>query len=257
MNDNITMLIVFIAGTLLLTIFAFFLIVYLITQKRKQNKFREEKEKLEQEILKTGLEVQEKAIDDMSRELHDNIGSRLNAMKRFLLALDMPGANEQQKKEIQQDCNELLNELIKDTRDLSHTLNSGFILSNGLVASVKKELEYVRKSTRLHCTVDVTGDYHSMEPGHELLLFRMIQEAIANVLKHAQASSLHIQMDYLPECFKVAIRDDGKGFEHAGQALKGIGLGNISNRVKMLKGVLDINSVPDKGTTITITIHHI
>lgn len=256
MNNNYPF-VFFIFGMLLLISFSIFLPVFLNAQKRKQNKFREEKEKLEQEILKTGLEVQEKAIDDMSRELHDNIGSRLNAMKRFLLALDMPGANEQQKKEIQQDCNELLNELIKDTRDLSHTLNSGFILSNGLVESVKKELDYIRKSAKLNCTVDVTGDYHSMETGHELLLFRMIQEAVANVLKHAQATSLHIQMDYLPESFKVAIQDNGKGFEHTEQTMKGIGLSNISNRVKMLKGHLDISTALDKGTTITITIYHL
>jgi signal transduction histidine kinase len=253
--DGSYIFILFVFGTLLLISFSIFLPIYLQAQKRKQNRFREEKEKLEQEILKTSLEVQEKAINDMSHELHDNVGSRLNAIKRFLQAMDMPEMAKETANEIRRDTVLLMDEVIKDTRDISHTLNSGFVMSNGLVESVKKELDFVRKSGKMDCAIIVNGDYHTMqEQGRELLIFRMIQEAIANVIKHANATALHITMNYTNEYFSVQIHDNGNGFVEDVSKTTGIGLSNMRNRAAMINGTLDIKSGTDSGTTLTLTI---
>jgi len=252
MNNN-AVLILFIAGTLLLTLFAFFLIAYLIVQKNKQNKFRQEKEELKLEILRTGMEVQEQAMNKISQELHDGIGSRLNSIKRNLAAAEMP-MDAATARDLKKQAGVLLDEVIKDARNISHMLNSDYITRNGLVASVQKELEDISRTVKIDCSFEVQGDYYSLDDERELLVFRMVQEAINNVVKHAQATRLSVLMDYHENDFTVTINDNGKGFDTKDLAEgSGIGLMNMRNRAGMIKGTLAVDS-GDKGTSIKLSI---
>lgn len=247
-----SVLFLFIAGTLLLSLFAFFLVIYLQVQKRKQNRFRIEKEQLQQEILKTGLEVQEQAINNISRELHDNIGARLSAVLRYMQVVEANPAAANAG-ELLQESGSTLTEAIKDMRNISHILSSDYVMENGLIESVYKEVEYIRKTTGIDAMVLVEGDYYNLNNGHELIIFRMVQEAISNTLKYAKATHLRIRMSYDEDFFELFISDDGIGFD-ANVASSGIGIVNMKNRARMLKANLDINSSPGSGTTIILNM---
>jgi len=253
MSNNTVLLVVYIIGTLLLVLFAFFLVIYLQVQKRKQNRFRIEKEQLEQEVLRTGLEVKEQAINTMSRELHDNIGSRLNAVMRFLHVIQ---ATEDRATvtELASESRGLLGEVIKDARNISHVLNSDFVMNHGLVEAVQKEVNFVNRSADITATIEIEGEYYHFNSGHELIVFRMIQEAISNTIKYAKATILQIGMRYTDELFELKITDNGIGFDTEATAA-GIGLANMKNRARMLKADFVLVSKPGQGTTLLLTLN--
>lgn len=251
--DGNSVIFLFVAGTLLLSLFAFFLVIYLQVQKRKQNRFRIEKEQLEQEVLRTGLEVKEQAINTMSRELHDNIGSRLNAVMRFLHVIQ---ATEDRATivELASESRGLLGEVIKDARNISHVLNSDFVMNHGLVEAVQKEVDFVNRSAGINASIEIEGEYYNFNSGHELIVFRMIQEAISNTIKYAKATILHIGMRYTDELFELKIIDNGIGFDTETTSA-GIGLANMKNRARMLKADFALVSKPGQGTTLLLTLN--
>lgn len=253
MSNNSVLLVVYIIGTLLLVLFAFFLVIYLQVQKRKQNRFRIEKEQLEQEVLRTGLEVKEQAINTMSRELHDNIGSRLNAVMRFLHVIQAT-EDKGTVAELAKESQGLLGEVIKDARNISHVLNSDYVMNHGLVEAVQKEVDFVKRSTGIDALVLVEGDYYNFNSGHELIVFRMIQEAISNTIKYAKATNLRISMRYTERLFELKITDNGTGFD-TDAAADGIGLANMKNRARMLKADFALQSKPGQGTTLLLTLN--
>ena len=253
MSNNSVLLVVYIIGTLLLVLFAFFLVIYLQVQKRKQNRFRIEKEQLEQEVLRTGLEVKEQAINTMSRELHDNIGSRLNAVMRFLHVIQAT-EDKGTVAELAKESQGLLGEVIKDARNISHVLNSDYVMNHGLVEAVQKEVDFVKRSAGIDALVLVEGDYYNFNSGHELIVFRMIQEAISNTIKYAKATNLRISMRYTERLFEMKITDNGTGFD-TDAAADGIGLANMKNRARMLKADFALQSKPGQGTTLLLTLN--
>ncbi len=248
-----TVLFIFVLGTLMLTSFAFFLVIYLQVQKRKQNRFRIEKEQLEQEVLRTGLKVKEQAINTMSRELHDNIGSRLNAVMRFLHVIQTT-EDKTTVAELVKESQGLLGEVIKDARNISHVLNSDYVMNHGLVEAVQKEVDFVKRSAGINAMVLVEGDYYNFNSGHELIVFRMIQEAISNTIKYAKATNLRISMRYTERLFELKITDNGTGFD-TDIAADGIGLANMKNRARMLKADFALQSKPGEGTTLLLTLN--
>lgn len=251
--ESSALLVLFIAGTSLLSLFAFFLVIYLQVQKRKQNRFRIEKEQLEQEVLRTGLEVKEQAINTMSRELHDNIGSRLNAVMRFLHVIQTT-EDKTTVAELVKESQGLLGEVIKDARNISHVLNSDYVMNHGLVEAVQKEVDFVKRSAGINAMVLVEGDYYNFNSGHELIVFRMIQEAISNTIKYAKATNLRISMRYTERLFELKITDNGTGFD-TDTAADGIGLANMKNRARMLKADFALLSKPGEGTTLLLTLN--
>lgn len=251
--ESSALLVLFIAGTSLLSLFAFFLVIYLQVQKRKQNRFRIEKEQLEQEVLRTGLEVKEQAINTMSRELHDNIGSRLNAVMRFLHVIQAT-EDKNTVAELVKESQGLLGEVIKDARNISHVLNSDYVMNHGLVEAVQKEVDFVKRSAGINAMVLVEGDYYNFNSGHELIVFRMIQEAISNTIKYAKATNLRISMRYTERLFELKITDNGTGFD-TDTAADGIGLANMKNRARMLKADFALLSKPGEGTTLLLTLN--
>lgn len=261
MNSNYA-LVLFVAGTMLLMLFVFFFILYMQVQKRKQNRFRHEKEQMElsyrNEILKTGLEIQEQALNKVSEELHDNVGGRLTAIMRNMVAANTPLPKETADM-LRTQAVSLLEEVVKDVRNISHTLNSQYIATKGLVDSVKKEVDYICRATGIECKVKITGDYYSIEDEKELILFRMVQESINNVVKHAGATSLDVVMHYEPNYFIIKISDNGVGFNSLAPAsdTSGIGLINMQNRAKLINGSLHINSTPGVGTDIILSVNTI
>ena len=250
-------LLVFILGTFIFLLFTFFIIVFLITHKKKRYQHLLEKQQMENnyqnQLLLSRLEVQEQSFKYFSEEIHDNIGQLLSIVKMQLYNIKNSSKEDDivKKAEVSTD---LLGKAIADLRNISHTLNSAFIDSVGLQAAIQKDLDYISSAKDLHCTLDKTGNEYSLGNERELMVFRIIQEAMNNAIKHAAPTQVSIALHYTPQIFTVVISDNGSGFDAGLNAGRGLGLNNMHERTRLLNGELIIASGKNKGTRITINI---
>jgi two-component system, NarL family, sensor kinase len=257
MNDKY-LLPLFVSGTILLVLFVFFIIAYLLVQKQKQNAYQLEKSRLiynhQNKLLHVRIEEQERSMDQVSKEIHDNVGQLLNLTKMNMHPIAKRATDPDQRTLID-NTRALIDQLINEVRSISHSLNTDYIKANGIVSVLEEETRFIMNSHDIRCQVNLSGDNKAFDPEQELFIYRIAQEAIHNVIKHAHASELTIDLTYEPELFTMSITDNGKGFElNEIYELKGIGFLNMMQRAKLLNASLDIQSQPSKGCTITLTM---
>lgn len=208
------------------------------------------------ELLKTKLEVQEQAFKYLSEEIHDNVGQVLSLTKLHLYNIQTQ-TQEATTKQSAQESAELLGKAINDLRTISHTLNTGFIAKAGLKEAIEKELRYVQSAKNIQCKLLCSGDIYYLGDEKEVLIFRIVQEAIANAIKHADATQIEVQLAYRPDMLTVAVKDNGKGFDASTRAkADGIGMNNMEVRANLLKAKLNITSSAGSGTTILLEIQN-
>jgi two-component system, NarL family, sensor kinase len=255
MKDHV--FVVFFMGTFIIMVFAIFIVIFLIVHKKKQYGNLLEKQQMKNDyqtqLLQSQLEVQEQSFKYFSEEIHDNIGQLLSIVKMQLYNI----RNSSKEQEIVAkaiESNELLGKAITDLRNISHTLNSGFIGSAGLADAIEKDMEYVRSAKEVACTLHRSGDEYSLAAEQELLIFRIIQEATANAIKHGSPTAIDIHLDYQPGGLGIIVQDNGSGFDMRHDTKGGIGLNNMHIRAGMLKGNIEVNSVKGKGTVVKLNI---
>ena len=250
-------LIALIAGTFIFVIFVFFIIIFLVAHKKKRYQHLLEKQQMENtyqnQLLQSRLEVQEQSFKYFSEEIHDNIGQLLSIVKMQLYNI-RSSSHEQEIVTKATDCNELLGKAITDLRNISHTLNSAFVSNAGLADAIEKDLEYIRSAKEIKCALHVTGEEFSLGNERELLVFRIVQEAISNAVKHASAQAIEVHLDYSGAGLQVSVKDNGAGFNANENAKGGIGLNNMHVRAQLLRGALEVHSEKEKGTTIKLKI---
>ena len=209
------------------------------------------KTKHENELLQTKLLIQEQTFQNISQEIHDNVGQKLSFAKLQLNSLDCSGNNSMS--ETISDCINILSNSLDDLRDLSKSLNADYIMNNGLILAVENQIFQLSKSGKYHFKLTVTGESKFLKSETDLFIFRIIQEALNNIVKHADASEIKINLYYTPEYLEVTIIDNGRGFDPY-QKMDGQGLLNIKQRTESLNGSFSIQSVHAEGSTITIKI---
>ncbi|WP_124380180.1 sensor histidine kinase [Pseudomonas synxantha] len=203
-----------------------------------------------QELAERLLQVQENERHRLSRELHDDIGQLLTAAK-----LQGEWLQRRLPQDLQNHCSVLcntLNETLAKVRDVSAILNPRQLTSLGLEASLRahllKTLENTQVCWSLECQQRLTGIPEEMA----VAAFRITQEAVTNILRHAQAHNLLVRLQRLPEGLSLVICDDGLGFSPAtdpgreGQR----GMAGMTERADQLGGTLTVSSQPGKGTRI-------
>ena len=249
--------IVFIIGTLVLLLFAFTLVIFLITHKKKRYEHLLEKQAMENnyhnQLLQSRLEVQEQSFKYFSEEIHDNIGQLLSMVKMQLYNIKS-SSGEPDIVEKATASNELLGKAITDLRNISHTMNSAFVDKAGLESAIAKDLEYIQSAKEVQCTLHKTGEPYNLGNEQELLVFRIVQEAIANAIKHASPTIVDVSLHYAPEGLKVEIKDNGAGFDMQTIASNGLGLNNMQVRARLLNGDLKVISEKNKGTIVTLDL---
>jgi len=236
-----------ISGTLVVIMFSVALVVGTFIYMRKQNEHEREKSKLL-------IGEQEGTMDHISKEIHDNIGQLLAHLKMNNSALSKHATGERAVNLIE-NSKTIIDLTITNIRNISHSLNSDYIKLNGLKAVLQQELAYIELSEEIICNLQTVGNTVTLPPGQELLIYRIAQEAIHNVSKHAKATQLQITLTYGAATFTMSISDNGTGFDATSQqAYTGIGFRNMQQRTKLVNGTLSIVSHPAKGTTITLRI---
>ena len=234
-------------------------ILYILYQyKKRQHFFLKEVELLrlnyEKELLQAELEIQEQTLQHISLELHDNVGHYISLAKLHLLTLTPADKEFANKLETSV---ELLGTSLQEIRNLCTDLNTSYLRNNGLIKTVEQQVQQLAKSGRYEVAYSVNGNTLYMDEKKELILFRIIQEALNNIIKHSQASQIFIHLQYLEHVMELTIGDNGKGFDVEGffhqQSLRSSGLQNIINRINIIQATHRLTSMAGKGTTLQIT----
>lgn len=245
-------------GTLLITGFSVVLVIFFIIQKKRQVQNFLEQQKLkfdyEHSLLTTRIEVQEQAFEFVSRDIHDNIGQVLSLGCIQLASLkNTIDSNEVVLK--LDDTLQLFKKSVKDLRLLSHSLNTGLVQHRPLEQSVKTELDRIEAFSNIDCEVYVPNGEEGLPPDQRLVVFRIVQEALQNILKHAEATKIRILLEQLDTTFNVQVTDNGIGFEQVtGQAVQSMGLLSMQQRATLMRARLTVSSLPGKGTEVNLEI---
>ncbi len=249
-------IIVFIAVSVMLILtMAIFISLIIFRYQQKQNAYFKDIEALKTShqniLLQSQLEIQEQTFQNISREIHDNIGQKLTLAKLYMNTLDF---TDTQKAKLQvNDSVNIICEAIAELSDLSRSMSSEIILNYGLIKALEFETEQLAGSGIYIINFSATGNPVFMDIDTELLVFRMVQEALNNIVKHAAAAVIDINLHYTGNLLTVLVNDDGKGF-NSSEAGHGAGLQNIKKRATILKGNVAISSTPGSGTKIKIEI---
>jgi signal transduction histidine kinase len=207
----------------------------------------------EKELYKAQLEIQEQTFKEISREIHDNVGQILSLAKLSMSTLDLESKDEA--KESISDISDILEKALDDLRHLSRTMNSEVILKGGLKKSIESQIGYIKRVGKYNIQFNVSGEPKLLTETKEIILFRIVQEAISNIIRHATATDIYISLNYCINFLGLQIRDNGIGFNLQDQTsgLKVInGINNMQQRAKLIEAVFEMESQPGTGTLITI-----
>jgi signal transduction histidine kinase len=247
------LVIVIVTGTASILFLAALLIVYIYFYQKRQNSFIEEKEVLQKnfdEVLRQSqIEVQETTMSSLAKELHDNIGQLLSSTK---MLLGITQKNLPNVPETLLVADESLGKAINEIRALSKSLSKDWLTQFDLLQNLKTEVTRINASQILH--VHLSGpDVIILSTEKQIILFRIIQEALQNAIKHAEANNIHVIIASSKELLTLNIIDDGKGFAEP-NFKTGIGLTNMKQRTELLGGTITWKSSQNKGCNIEISI---
>jgi two-component system, NarL family, sensor kinase len=213
------------------------------------------KSEFEQTLLSTQLEIQEQTFQNISREIHDNIGLSLTLAKLNLNTISWNNTTNSREKVT--GSVEFISKAIEDLSYISKTLNTDFIEENGLLHALELEIKKIKKLGVFEVKFDITGSPVYMNTQKELVIFRIIQEVLNNSIKHAQAKSLSIFLNYYADHVLIQLSDDGSGFiddTEDPKMKKGTGLLNIVKRASIVEGRCEVKSEFGKGTKVTMEV---
>jgi signal transduction histidine kinase len=201
------------------------------------------------------VSAQEDERERMARELHDSIGQDIIAFQFDVHALQqaIPNKVRQQLQAQFEALAERISQIVNSVRHLSHELHPS-ILSDLDFEDVVRELgERMRKQHYISVRFSARNVPRVIEPSVSLGLYRIIQEALQNVVKHAAAAAVEMALLGRPDCLEVSITDNGKGFAPA-EKTRGLGLINMAQRADLLGGTLNVESHPGQGTKICVRV---
>ncbi|MBL7766226.1 MAG: tetratricopeptide repeat protein [Chitinophagaceae bacterium] len=229
---------------------------YYKRQKLKQQTRLQEEIMHQQDMAtKAVIEAEENERKRIGSDLHDGIGQLMSAAKMNLSALEdrLNFANDQDKLAFEKSIS-LVDESCKEVRSVSHAIMPNALLRRGLSNAVKEFLDKI-DSQVLKINLHSEGLNERLDTNVETVLYRVIQECVNNVIKHSGANMLDISLIKDAEGISATIEDNGHGFNVAEkEKADGIGLKNIHARVTYLKGELEIDSAPGRGTVVVIHV---
>lgn len=194
---------------------------------------------------------QEKERAEIGRELHDNINQILTTTKMYL---DMALAEKDISDELMIKSHENISSAIEEIRSLSKSLVPPSLGDIGLKAAISEMIENLNISQKINIKFRTNGITKVQIPGNvQLMVFRIVQEQISNIIKHSKAQDAEIKLAAANDELRIVISDNGIGFDPR-KRVKGIGLMNITSRAEVHNGLVDISSAPGHGCTLKISI---
>ena len=230
-----------------------FVIWFFIAFQNRKNKLLvkqiEAEKRYERELATSQLEIQEQTFKNIGWELHDNVGQLLSVLSIQLnmMLLKAPRTIQKQLK----DTSDVLGNTIQEVRNLSKTLNNEVVNKNGLIRSLEIEVERFNRLKYLEAFIQVNGKVRYISTEHEILIFRMYQEFLSNVMKHSKAKNLSVTLNFNANDLEIIAEDNGLGFDTS-QKTESSGLQTIKGRAALLSAKYSLTSVINNGTKLVL-----
>jgi two-component system, NarL family, sensor kinase len=231
-----------------------FVILYQRRVIRHHIELQEINDKKEQELRDASIQAEEQERTRIAGELHDDIGATLASIRLFMHGAGKDGDN----KEVYQQSRQLLDETINKVRGISHSLHPATLHHLGLYPSLQSYFEMITKAGHLRITHDMQKDMPRLPDKIELSIYRIVQELVNNITKHADATVIHVYAQVQGNIFHMHMQHDGRGlttqtFEEQVYKKGAIGLKNIVNRMQSVNGSIGF-SQNEKDYSILINI---
>lgn len=235
-------------------------IVGILFYRKKQV---EQQAKLDAEIAtqkeirtKAILEAEEKERRRIAQDLHDGVGQLLSAAKLNLSNLENKITIENEEQQIaMQNALSLVDDSVKEVRAVSHNMMPNTLIKLGLGSAVREFITKLGNAPTLKVDLEIVGLDTRIDNQVETVLYRVIQEIVNNIIKHANASHISMQLIRHETELNVMIEDNGIGFDtNKLESFDGIGLKGIQTRIEFLNGTVHFDSTPGRGTTVIIDV---
>ncbi len=231
------------------------LLFFVFLYRKSHNLFLKQKELMKAEfmnqLMQSKIEVQEQTFTSLGQELHDNVGQLLGSAKMLI------GITERNLPEIPvtlRTADDTLAEAISNLRALSKSLNKEWLSRFSLIQNLRAEAERINSGQTVH--IDLVGDTEELllESDRQTMLFRIVQEAIQNSIRHGKAKQISIILRSDDSSISLSVKDNGTGFDTLQPVLSGVGILHLRQRTRLLNGTIEWQAVPGGGTTVSISI---
>jgi signal transduction histidine kinase len=268
MQQTETIVFIIIANVLLL-VFIVGIILFILQYKKRKVAHEKEKDMITEahakELLSTQLEMQTQTMQHIGREIHDNVGQKLTLASLYTQQLAFENKAPQINDKIE-NIGFIINESLAELRQLSKSLTDDRINDNNIIQLLQQECNTVNDLKK--CEVTFSSNQHKIALPYQTksILLRIAQEFLQNSIKHAACKTIKVNIAKEATCITLSLQDDGKGFDvntcfgsspHqgvGGATNNGIGLSNMKKRTEIIGGKFNLDSLPNKGTTLTIEI---
>ena len=211
--------------------------------------------RFQQELLKSKIEIQDQTFQNISQEIHDNIGQVLSLVKLNLHTADfndLPATMEKI------NCSKtLVGKAIVDLRDLSKGLNADMVKEMGLHKTIQREMTLMSRTGQYKTVFSQQGQPFRFDKQKELIMFRIFQELLNNIISHSRAKTVIVRLFYRAGLFNLTVSDDGEGFDKSRIDIEeqfGLGIRNMQTRSALIGASFQLTSTHGKGTTVSIDL---
>lgn len=218
---------------------------------RYRNKQKFQLQQWETDKLKSMIEGEERERERIAHDLHDGIGGMLASLnmhvsavqKRYRMLFNSPEL---------EPIMEMIENTTQEVRKTAHNLMPDMLMRHSFTEAIRLYCEQVNSAKGLHINLFFVSEIALQHKPIELVLYRILQELIQNIVKHAEATEAVVEIEQTHDTLKIIVEDNGKGFDIR-KIKEGFGLQHLQHRVKSLQGEITIESAPDKGTTVNMS----
>lgn len=252
-TDNIYVLVIIaMAGTFILVISFLLLYAYNHNKILKQKRLLYQAEiDHQKKLILTIFESQEEERKRIGGDLHDSVGAALSSLR-----LIIDSSNDDMLISFKQDCKNIIDKVITDTRNIAHNLSPAILSLYGLSEAVTELADIAGKSGQLEVMIDNQAEEVLETLPHHVSLgmYRILEELMTNTLRHSFANNVQISFSVTPGTLNIVYADNGIGYNEE-QIHKGMGLLNITNRLQVIEATHRIFTARGKGFQINITLN--
>lgn len=241
--------------SLLVIVMGLVVVAAVISYKKKQDAYLHQlklmKEDFEKQLMWSQIEMQEQAFAHLGQELHDDIGQLLSSIK---LLINVTQRSMTEVPDTLQIAENTLSTAIQHLRALSKSFSRQWLDQFSLIENLKAEVDRINSSREIKITFAHDLVILPLQAEPQIILFRIIQEAIQNCIKHARPQVIDISIRTAAQQLILIIADDGSGFDKAGMSAIGMGIRNMQHRTNILGGDIRWEVTTAGGTAVLITL---
>ncbi len=221
-------------------------------QKQRIRELETEKQLMASQAVIKG---QEEERGRLAKDLHDGLGGMLSGVKFSLSNMKSNMVLDADSALVFERSLDMLDHSISELRRVAHNMMPEVLVKFGLEEALKSYCDSVQQSGMLAVNFQTIGVYQRMPSEKEIIVYRIVQELVANVVKHSRARAVLVQLAWQPAILDLTVEDDGAGFDIAMlEYSRGAGWANIRSRAEFLRSKLDIQSSAGAGTSVHMTI---